>query len=323
MMTTRPLILSIACIALLILLSFSLSPYHLNHLTSVMVLACHAMGYNLLFGYTGLLSLGQAMFFAAGLYGLGLSIHLWDFSYALAVTIGISAAFLGSVLIGLLALRTRGVAFMIVTLMLAQAAYSSIFYFNRITRGDEGFVIPRQVLAGLDLSHPSHRYFIALALLTVCLYLTLFIAQTSLGRILKAIRDNEERVRMLGYPVERYKLIAFVLAGTFSGAAGVAQGLISGYIGASLASVHYSIMPLLWVLLGGAGTVFGPLDWHIMHVLSYRNIEQPNTCLYAYCRHRIGDAAPFCAAWDRWRDSTKISSMAPLMPPSVLVSFIP
>ncbi|MFV2091727.1 MAG: branched-chain amino acid ABC transporter permease, partial [Hyphomicrobiales bacterium] len=164
-------------------------------------------------------------------------------------------------IVGLLALRTIGVAFMIVTLMFSQSVYLTILYFGKYTRGDEGFVIQQadRVMAGIDLSDPANRYFAALALMTIILGVSLALMQAPFGRVLIAIRENEDRATMLGYNTNRYKLIAVVLSGTLSGFAGAAYGLLFGYVGASFATVDYSILPLLWVLLGGAGTLLGPL----------------------------------------------------------------
>lgn len=247
-------------IVLLLALHFVLPTYHHGNLARVMVLASYAMGYNLLFGYTGLLSLGHALFFAAGMYGMGLGIQHLGLTPAPALFLGLAAAAVVSAGLAALALRTVGVAFMIVTLMFAQAGYLTVLYFGAYTRGDEGFVIQQaqRVLWGIDLSDPGNRYLAALILFGCCLMLSLWLVRAPFGRVLVAIRENEERVRMLGYDVFAHKLAAMVISGTMAGAAGAAYGLLFGYAGATFASVQYSIFPLLWVLLGGAGTVLGP-----------------------------------------------------------------
>lgn len=244
----------------LFLLQFLLPAYHHGNLARIMVLATYAIGYNVLFGYTGLLSLGHALFFAAGMYGMGLSIRLFDFSPAPALLAGVIAGAVVSAALGVLALRTVGVAFMIVTLMFAQAGYLTILYFGKFTRGDEGFVIQQaeRILWGIDLSDASNRYFAAFALFAVCLIVSLRLVQAPFGKVLIAIRENEERATMLGYDTFRRKLLAVIVSGTISAAAGAFYGLLFGYAGASFATVQYSIFPLLWVLLGGAGTVLGP-----------------------------------------------------------------
>jgi branched-chain amino acid transport system permease protein len=256
----RILILHAGLLALLFALQFVLPAYHHGNLARIMVLASYAVGYNILFGYTGLLSLGHAMFFAAGMYGMGLTIQHAGFTPAPALLTGIVAGIVVSGVLALLALRTAGVAFMIVTLMFAQAGYLTILYFGEYTRGDEGFVIQQaqRVLWGIDLSDPTNRYFAAWGLFAVSLMACLWLVRAPFGRTLVAIRENEERVRMLGYDTYAHKLGAMAISGAISAAAGAFYGLLFGYAGASFASVQYSIFPLLWVLLGGAGTVLGP-----------------------------------------------------------------
>jgi len=252
--------LHLGLVALLAGLQFALPAYHHGMLARVMVLAVYAMGYNLLFGYTGLLSLGHAMFFAAGMYGMGLPVLYLGVPVAAGFVLGVMAAAALALAVGLLALRTIGVAFMIVTLMFAQAGYLVILYFGALTHGDEGLVIPQAVrqVAGLDLSDPHMRYWAAFGLFAAALALTLRLVHTRAGRVLVAIRENSDRAGMLGYDVRAFKLMAVVLSGTFAGAAGAAYGILFGYVGASFAAVPYSIFPLLWVLLGGPGTVLGP-----------------------------------------------------------------
>lgn len=247
-------------LVLLFALQFILPAYHQGNLARIMVLASYAIGYNILFGYTGLLSLGHALFFAAGMYGMGLTLHLGGWSPATALVAGLAAGVVVAAAVGFLALRTAGVAFMIVTLMFAQAGYLTVLYFGEHTRGDEGFVIQQaeRIMWGIDLSDPVNRYFAALLLFSACMVLSLQLVRRPFGKVLIAIRENEERARMLGYDVFARKLGAVILSGGTAALAGAFYGLLFGYVGASFASVQYSIFPLLWVLLGGAGTVLGP-----------------------------------------------------------------
>ncbi|WP_338550035.1 branched-chain amino acid ABC transporter permease [Roseovarius phycicola] len=256
----RVIALHLGLLVLLFALQFILPAYHHGNLARIMVLATYAVGYNILFGYTGLLSLGHALFFAAGMYGMGLTIQHMGFTPAPALIVGIVAGAIVSGALALLALRTVGVSFMIVTLMFAQAGYLTVLYFGEYTRGDEGFVIQQaqRILWGIDLSDATNRYFAAWVLFSVSFVISLWLVRSPFGRTLVAIRENEERVRMLGYDTFKHKLAAMVISGTISAAAGAFYGLLFGYAGASFASVQYSIFPLLWVLLGGAGTVLGP-----------------------------------------------------------------
>lgn len=261
----RSLLLHLAVLALLFALQFVLPAYHHSNLARIMVMASFAVGYNLLLGYTGLLSLGHAMFFAAGLYGAGLAqLHL-GLDPLSGFFCGILAGTGLAVAVGLLALRTSGVAFMIVTLMFAQAGYLTTLYFNEFTRGDEGFVLPAAARSFtvlgqvVDLGDPATRFNIALLLFAACLLAGLALVRSAIGRVLVAIRENEPRALMLGYHSFRYKLLALAISGAMSGAAGAAYALLFSYVGATFASIQYSIFPLLWVLVGGVGTVIGPL----------------------------------------------------------------
>lgn len=258
---SRSLGLHLGLIALLFALCFILPTYHQGNLARIMVLATYAIGYNVLFGYTGLLSLGHAMFFGAGMYGLGLAMQHGGLPAIPAFVVGLISAAALSTVVAFLALRTIGVAFMIVTLMFAQACFLTILYFGSWTRGDEGFVIAQSArqIAGLDLTNPTIRYLAALLLFSTALLITARMMQVSFGAVLIGVRENEERTTMLGYDVFRHKLAAVIISGTISGAAGAAYALLFGYVGATFASVQYSIFPLLWVLLGGAGTTIGPL----------------------------------------------------------------
>ena len=257
----KPWLPALAVLALLAAAPVLLPAYHSTNLARIMLLATFAMGYNLAFGLTGLLSLGHALFFAAGLYATGLPVAQAGVPAALALPAGLAAGALLAVLVGLLALRTTGTAFMIVTLMFAQAGYLAVLYFGDITRGDEGFTLPRaaRAIGSLDLSLDGPRYALAFTLFAAGLLGCLALVRSPTGRVLTAVRENAERTRMLGYDPFRYRLLALALSGLYAGAAGGAYALCFGYVGATFASVQYSILPLLWVLLGGAGTVLGPL----------------------------------------------------------------
>ena len=257
----RAIMLHLGVIAVLVVMQFTLPPYHHGIVARVLVLTSFALGYNVLFGYTGLLSLGHALFFGAGIYGTGLVMREFGWPASAALVSGIFTACVVALVVGVLALRTVGVAFMIVTLMFAQAGYLTSLYFNAITRGDEGFVLPQaaRAIGPFDLSEPTTRYFAALLLFSICMLIKLALVRSATGRVLVSIRENEERSRMLGYNPFRYKLLALVISGAFAGAAGAMYGLLFGYVGATFLTIQYSIFPLLWVLLGGAGTVLGPL----------------------------------------------------------------
>ena len=132
--------------------------------------------------------------------------------------------------------------------------------FGTYTRGDEGFVLPQatRALLGVDLSDAQNRYFAALLLFSAVLFFIGWLVRTPFGRCLVAIRENEERARMLGYDITRHKLMAVIMSGTISGLSGAAYCLLFGSAQAAFVAVPYSIFPLLYVLLGGMGTTLGP-----------------------------------------------------------------
>ena len=214
----RVLALHLGLIAVLFAAQFVLGEYHHTNVARIMVLAAYAVGYNLLLGYTGLMSLGHAMFFAAGMYGAGLSIYHLGFGAFAGFGLGVLAAAGLAALFGLFALRTSGVSFLIVTMMFGQACYLAILYFNEITFGDQGFILSGRLPEALV--EPGVKYNVALAVFAVCFLASLGIVRSPLGRILVAIRENEERTRLLGYDTWACKLLALVVSGAMAGAAG-------------------------------------------------------------------------------------------------------
>ena len=261
----KSILLHSGVIAFLFILQFFLPEYHHLTITRVMILAVFAMGYNLLFGYVGLLSLGHAMFFSAGLYTAGMTTYHLGWSVPAAFGAGIAVGAGVSVIIGAVALRTTGVAFMIVTLMFSQTAYLATLYFTTYTRGDEGLVLPEAARSFdifgymVDLANPGTRYNIALILLAITMLIIFILVRSATGRALVAIRENEARTQMLGYNTFAIKLKALTISGTLSAASGAAYALLFAYVGSTFATIQYSIDALLFTLLGGAGTVLGPI----------------------------------------------------------------
>ena len=242
-----------------------LSEYHYVNVARILVLATYAVGYNLLLGYTGLMSLGHAMFFGAGMYAAGLAVYYHGWGAVPAFALGVVASVVLALVFGVIALRTRGVAFLIVTMMFAQAFYLTLLYFNEVTLGDQGFILSETLktldIAGhsLELADPRVKYNAALVVFAVSLLVCLALVRSPVGRVLVAIRENEERTRLLGYDTYLTRLLALVVSGGIAGAAGATYALLFSYVGASFASILQSIYPLLWTLLGGAGTTLGPL----------------------------------------------------------------
>ena len=261
----KVLALHLGVLALLFVAQFVLPAYHHTNLARIMVLATYAVGYNVLLGYTGLMSLGHAMFFAAGMYGAGLPIYYLQFGALQGFCTGVLLSLVLAAVFGLIALRTSGVSFLIVTMMFAQACYLALLHFNKITLGDQGFILSKSLesvsmgASQLTLTDPAVKYNVALLLFAGSFLLSVVLAGSPTGRVLIAVRENEERTGLLGYNTFKYKLLSLVISGGISGAAGASYALLFSYVGASFASILYSIYPLLWTLLGGTGTTLGPL----------------------------------------------------------------
>lgn len=264
-LTGKVLALHLGILGLLFIAQFVLPAYHHTNVARIMVLATYAVGYNILLGYTGLMSLGHAMFFAAGMYGAGLPIYYLQFGAIQAFCLGVLLSLVLATLFGLIALRTSGVSFLIVTMMFAQACYLALLYFNKITLGDQGFILSKSLesvsLGSFEFafSDPAVKYNIALLLFAGSFLLSALLVGSPTGRVLIAVRENEERTGLLGYNTYKYKLLSLVISGGISGVAGAAYALLFSYVGASFASILYSIYPILWTLLGGTGTTTGPM----------------------------------------------------------------
>ncbi|MGU9956119.1 MAG: branched-chain amino acid ABC transporter permease [Arenicellales bacterium WSBS_2016_MAG_OTU3] len=203
--------------------------------------------------------------FAAGMYGTGLSIYYLEFGAISGFFIGVVAASVWAAVFASFALRTSGVSFLIVTMMFGQAAYLIILYFNEITLGDQGFTLSNTIKsidignAKFALADKDTKFIVAWIIFSVCFVISLILVNSRFGRSMIAVRENEERTKLLGYNTYLTKLIALTISGAIAGAAGATYALLFSYVGASFAAILHSISPLLWTLLGGAGTILGPL----------------------------------------------------------------
>src|SRR5499433_4159665 len=229
-------------------------------LMKALCFALFACAFNLLIGYVGLLSFGHAVFLGSAGYGAAHSAKVWGFPPELAILFGTAAATGLGIVVGALAIRSKGIYFANITLALAQMVY----FFSlqaAFTGGEDGIQsVPRGTLLGvLNLADTLTLYFVVLAVFLVGFLLIFRAIHSPFGQVLKAIRENEPRAISLGYRAERYKLLAFVLSATFAGLAGATKALVFQL--ASLTDVHWTMSGevVLMTLLGGLGTVFGPV----------------------------------------------------------------
>ncbi len=252
---------------LLVLTLFPLfgSGFYVGLMTRVIILALFAMSLDLLIGYTGLVSFGHTAFFGIGAYTMAIAFQdaavmpLW-----LALPLSLAVAALVALVIGWISIRTSGIYFIMITLAFAQMFY---YYFFESPKygGDDGiFLFLKPVLMIgtedlLKLDRETHFYYFALTSLTLGYLALQMILRAPFGKVITAIKANEHRVRALGYSINRYKLVSFVIAGTLAGLAGFLEGAHTGYVNPAYLSWHESGIAIAIVVLGGMGTLYGPI----------------------------------------------------------------
>jgi branched-chain amino acid transport system permease protein len=247
-------------ILLLLALPYLLPTYYLELVIAMMIFALFAMSLDLLIGYTGMASLGHAAYFgvagyATGLLALRLNVSVWC-----TIPAALLIAALTATLFGLLALRTRGSYFLMITLALSQVAWGIAFGWRSLTGGDDGLPdVPRPHL-GLpwSMADSTPFYYFVVFFVACATLLLMRIVSSPFGFALRGIRESETRMLALGYNVWRYKLVVFVLAATFAGLAGSLYAYYNRFVSPDYMDVARSAEVLLMVILGGAGTLIGP-----------------------------------------------------------------
>lgn len=257
--------LLLAAVAGLGLFPFVSDEFYLELFTHLMVLGIFAMSLDLLIGYTGLVSFGHAAFFGLAGYLLAIitpeseAMSLW-----VSLPISLAGVALAALVIGWFSVRTSGIYFIMITLAFAQMTF---YYFNENVAlgGSDGMFIFTKPTVGvggfeiIDLGDPTTVYYAVLASLVACYLLLSMVLRAPFGRVIKAIRVNEHRTRALGYDTRRYKLAAFVIAGTMAGYAGYLEAVSTGIVSPGHLSWHQSGLVLILVILGGMGTLYGPV----------------------------------------------------------------
>jgi len=248
-------------LVLLIVLSLapSLGAYPV-FVMKVLCLALFASAFNLLLGYSGLLSFGHAALFGGAGYVAGYAIKQWHVSTELSLLLGMTTAALLGLVMGLLAIRRQGIYFAMITLALAQMVFFLCLQVPQ-TGGEDGLQgIPRGALFGVfDLSSDGRFYYFVVVIFIAAMALIARIVNSPFGQILRAIKENESRAISLGYSAENVKLLAFILSATLAGLAGSLKALSLGF--ETLTDVHWSMSGavILMTLLGGMGTLSGPV----------------------------------------------------------------
>jgi branched-chain amino acid transport system permease protein len=241
-----------------------LSGFWVNLIAEILIWSLFAASVNLLFGYVGLLSFGQALYFGFGMYGVGIGIDHLGLTFWPAFGLGIIAAMAMALVSGILAVRLTWHYFAIITVV-----FSLIFYFLAVsmkwlTGGDDGinFSMPPTFTFGKSVwsfTDQTFQYFFILATVTLCFYLMHRVVRSPLGKAFLAIRDNDVRASLIGLNVYLLRLVAFVMAGFLAGVAGALFAFFGRYASATYMFYQVSGEAVVWAIVGGAGTLFGPI----------------------------------------------------------------
>jgi branched-chain amino acid transport system permease protein len=237
--------------------------YWMSILIEIFAVAILVMSYNLMFGFTGVISFGHALFFGLGGYIVGLMLEFTEIeqntAFLLGVLIVLAVCGVIGLLIGLATLRLRGVYFAIFTLAVAEMVW---IYFGRLslTGGDDGFAITSRLPTWIDpVQSRINLYYIALILFAATFVIIRRLVKSPVGSVFMAIRENEERAKALGYDTLRYKLIAITVAGMMAGMAGIVHSVLAKKIGPEILGVSHTVDALLMTIIGGVGTFTGPV----------------------------------------------------------------
>jgi branched-chain amino acid transport system permease protein len=228
--------------------------------TEIWIFAIFGLGLNLLLGYTGLLSFGQSTFFGSAAYVAGWLLKHYGINVFFALGIGVGVGALSALVVGYLCVQRSGLYFIMLTFALNQLFYFIAYQWTSVTGGEDGMQgVPRPSLLALDFKDPLVYYIFVSALFLLSLWAMKRIVESPLGKILQAIRENEVRAEAVGYNVPRFKLLAFVIGGAFSGLAGVLYGMLFGIVPLEAISFVFSGNVVFATLIGGSGSLYGPI----------------------------------------------------------------
>ncbi|MFJ6131474.1 branched-chain amino acid ABC transporter permease [Janibacter terrae] len=252
-------------------------PGSLQLLSVCFVIAGIALSYDVIFGRTGLLSFGHALFVAAGSYLLTISLSSWSLPLPLAILVALGVTTLLALVVGGIALRVGGIAFAMVTLAFAQAA-SIIVLRNPgdVTGGEEGLALNREAIPAMlvGVQNAPYRYWLALGFVVLAWVLVALLVRSRAGHAMAAVRENEARAAVLGYEVYRVKLLAIVVGAFIGGLGGVVHAIVLGGSSPHVTTTEFTLSLLLMVVLGGAGKMWGAVvGGFLYHYADARLVE--------------------------------------------------
>jgi branched-chain amino acid transport system permease protein len=226
---------------------------------NILIYGLFALGFNMLYGYLGLLSFGHAALFGGGAYACGIAMVHWGLPWWAGVGLSVVAGAGLAAIMGALAIRTRGIYFAMVTLALAQCVYYLAYQATDLTGGENGLRgITLEQIGPINFLDPTTRYYVVAAFVVLALFVLSRILASPFGAAMEALRENEARARACGFDVRMTRWLAFVLSGGFCGLAGAMQALHLGIVPIETLGYQTSGMVVMMALLGGMGTFFGP-----------------------------------------------------------------
>lgn len=239
---------------------------------NILIFGLFALGFNLVFGFAGVLSFGHAAFFGMGAYGAGVSIVHFSLPWFVSIPIGILAGGVTAMIMGALAIRTKGIYFAMVTLALAQCVYYIVYQADTWSGGEDGLigVSVREVNLGittLNLLDPTQKFYFIYAFVVAAVFVFSRILSSGFGAVLEAVRENEDRASACGYDVRLTKWLAFVISGLFCGLAGALNAIHLSVVPIELLHYHQSGQVVMMALLGGMNTFFGPFIGALLYLL--------------------------------------------------------
>jgi branched-chain amino acid transport system permease protein len=252
---------ALGSLLIFVLLGFMLPTGARSLVIQIMIFSIFAMGYDFSFGFTNQCSLGHSIFFGAGAYGAVLFILKFKFGLILSLLMGTAIGFLLAVIVGLICVRLTEAYFVIVTAIIASVFHLLAMDMTWLTGGDDGLTVTVPPIAfgatALSLYQPVANYYFVLFFLVLSYLVLNRMLKAPLGKIFVSIKENEKRANFLGYNVFGYKLIAFVVSGVFGALGGALYALTLRYASADYFSFYWSILPVVWCLIGGLGTLVG------------------------------------------------------------------
>lgn len=247
----------------LLALPYCVNLFYQTFLTEVLVWVLFAISFDLIFGYTGLLSFGQALFFGLGAYAFAIPIVKFGLGPGTAFLLSILIPMVFSWFVGYFSVRLTGIHFVIITLIFALMGSTIGETWSDFTGGADGMTIPLSPIPigpwHLDLSDIKTNYYLVLVVVSLAYLLLRRMVQSPLGKVFIAIRENEDRARLIGYSVHHYKLLAFIIAGGLSGLAGGLYGITLKYASANFLHWGISGHAVVYTIVGGMGTLLGPV----------------------------------------------------------------